>query len=64
MLSAAMMLRYGLGDGAAADRIENAVDAVLGKGLRTPDIYEGGEGETRVGTEEVTAAVLAELGQG
>lgn len=62
MLSAAMMLRYGLGDGAAADRIENAVDAVLAKGLRTPDIYEGGDGETRVGTEEVTAAVLAELG--
>jgi 3-isopropylmalate dehydrogenase len=62
MLSAAMMLRYGLGDGAAADRIESAVDAVLAKGLRTPDIYEGGEGETRVGTDEVTAAVLAELG--
>jgi 3-isopropylmalate dehydrogenase len=62
MLSAAMMLRYGLGDGAAADRIEGAVDAVLAKGLRTPDIYEGGEGETRVGTDEVTAAVLAELG--
>ena len=63
MLSAAMMLRYGLGDGEAADRIENAVDAVLGKGLRTPDIFEGGEGETRVGTEEITAAVLAELAQ-
>ncbi|MBN8869356.1 MAG: 3-isopropylmalate dehydrogenase [Solirubrobacterales bacterium] len=62
MLSAAMMLRYGLGDGAAADRIETAVDAVLAKGMRTPDIYEGGAGETRVGTEEVTAAVLAELG--
>jgi 3-isopropylmalate dehydrogenase len=64
MLSAAMMLRYGLGDGGAADRIENAVDAVLAKGLRTPDIYEGGEGETRVGTEEVTASVLTELGRG
>jgi hypothetical protein len=34
------------------------------KGLRTPDIYEGGEGETRVGTAEVTEAVLAELTQG
>ena len=46
MLSAAMMLRYGLGDGDGADRIESAVDAVLGEGLRTPDIFEGGEGET------------------
>jgi 3-isopropylmalate dehydrogenase len=64
MLSAAMMLRYGLGDGAGADRIDDAVDQVLAKGLRTPDIFDGGEGETRVGTEEVTAAVLAELGQG
>ena len=64
MLSGAMMLRYGLGDGDAADRVEAAVDAVLEKGLRTPDIYEGGAGETRVGTVEVTEAVLAELAQG
>ena len=64
MLSGAMMLRYGLGDGASADRIESAVDAVLEKGMRTPDIYEGNEGETRVGTVEVTEAVLVELAQG
>ncbi|MCB0827718.1 MAG: 3-isopropylmalate dehydrogenase [Solirubrobacterales bacterium] len=61
MLSAAMLLRYGLGDGEAADRLERAVDAVLGSGLRTPDLATGAEDETPAGTEEVTAAVLAEL---
>lgn len=63
MLSAAMMLRYGLGDAEAAERIEKAVDVVLEKGLRTPDIFEDGDGETRVGTREITDAVLAELAQ-
>ncbi len=61
MLSAAMMLRYGLGDGGAADRLEGAVDEVLESGLRTPDLATGADHETPAGTEEVTAAVLAEL---
>jgi 3-isopropylmalate dehydrogenase len=59
-LSAAMMLRHGLARAADAERIEAAVDAVLERGLRTPDL--AGEGETAVGTAEVTDAVLAELG--
>lgn len=42
-----------------AARIDAAVDAVLDRGLRTPDL--AGEGETAVGTDEVTEAVLAEL---
>lgn len=58
-LSAAMMLRHGLGRPDDAARIETAVDAVLDRGLRTPDL--AGEGETAVGTDEVTEAVLAEL---
>ncbi len=58
-LSAAMMLRHGLGRADEAARIESAVDAVLDRGLRTPDL--AGEGETAVGTDEVTEAVLAEL---
>ena len=61
MLSAAMMLRYGLGMGAEADRLEAAVDAVLEAGLRSPDLYTGAEGEEEAGTDAVTAAVLAEL---
>ena len=58
-LSAAMMLRLGLDRADDAARIESAVDAVLDRGLRTPDL--AGEGETAVGTDEVTEAVLAEL---
>ncbi len=71
-LSAAMMLRHGLGRGDDAERIESAVDAVLERGLRTADLASGtlaqpplpGEtepAETEVGTAEMTAAVLAEL---
>src|SRR6188472_3456131 len=58
-LSAAMMLRHGLDRPDEATRIDTAVDAVLDRGLRTPDL--AGEGETAVGTDEVTEAVLAEL---
>jgi 3-isopropylmalate dehydrogenase len=58
-LSAAMMLRHGLDRPDESARIESAVDAVLDRGLRTPDL--AGEGETAVGTDEVTEAVLAEL---
>jgi len=59
-LSAAMMLRHGLDRPDEAARIEAAVDAVLDRGLRTPDL--AGEGEATVGTEEMTEAVLVELG--
>jgi 3-isopropylmalate dehydrogenase len=58
-LSTAMMLRHGLDRPEDATRIESAVDAVLEKGLRTPDLAAAGE-ET-VGTEEMTTAVLAQL---
>jgi 3-isopropylmalate dehydrogenase len=60
-LSAAMLLRDGLGDAAAAERIETAVAAALGRGLRTADLGSGTEGESVVGTAEMTEAVLAAL---
>jgi 3-isopropylmalate dehydrogenase len=73
VLSAAMMLRHGLSRGEDADRIEVAVDAVLARGLRTADLASGTviepptsdhpSSETEVGTEEMTAAVLEELGR-
>jgi 3-isopropylmalate dehydrogenase len=59
ILSAAMMLRYTLNQAQAADRIENAVKAVLASGLRTSDIWS--EGTQRVGTREMGDAVLAAL---
>lgn len=42
VLSAAMMLRYGLNQSAAADKIENAVSQVLERGDRTGDIMSPG----------------------
>jgi 3-isopropylmalate dehydrogenase len=60
ILSAAMMLRFSLNQPAAADRIESAVQVVLGAGLRTADIWS--EGTTQVGTIEMGDAVVAALG--
>jgi 3-isopropylmalate dehydrogenase len=60
-LSAAMMLRHGLDRTENAERIEAAVDSVLERGLRTPDL--GTDGENTVGTSEITDAVLAEIAQ-
>ena len=59
ILSAAMMLRFSLGQPEAADRIEAAVKQVLAQGLRTPDIY--GEGTTKVGTVQMGDAVVQAL---
>ena len=64
-LSAAMMLRHGFDRPGDAARIEAAVDAVLERGLRTPDLLAGTVGppplprprtEIEVGTEEMTEA--------
>ncbi|WP_444939558.1 3-isopropylmalate dehydrogenase [Microbulbifer sp. JMSA002] len=59
ILSAAMMLRYSLNMGEAADAIEAAVSEVLEQGLRTADIYT--EGCRKVSTAEMGAAVVAAL---
>ena len=59
ILSAAMMLRYSLQQPQTADRIESAVQQVLGSGLRTPDIWS--EGTRKVGTREMGDAVVAAL---
>jgi 3-isopropylmalate dehydrogenase len=54
-LSAALMLRHGLGLESEAAAVESAVESALANGLRTPDL--GGEADT----EETTRAVLAQL---
>ena len=59
ILSAAMMLRYSLGENAAAEAIEKAVSDVLDQNLRTPDIYS--DGMTKVSTSEMGAAVVKAL---
>lgn len=59
ILSAAMMLRYSLGEEKAANAIEAAVSQVLDQGLRTADILS--EGTRKVSTREMGEAVLAAL---
>ncbi|HEY9616614.1 MAG TPA: 3-isopropylmalate dehydrogenase [Microcoleaceae cyanobacterium] len=61
VLSAAMMLRYGLDQPAAADRIEQAVMQVLDQGYRTGDIWS--EGMTAVGCKGMGEALINILQQ-
>ncbi len=68
-LSAAMMLRHGLDRADDAEAVEAAVEAALARGLRTPDLAGGGagasgaldSGQTRGGTDDMTAAVIEAL---
>jgi 3-isopropylmalate dehydrogenase len=59
ILSAAMMLRYSLGQAEQADRIEAAVQKVLAQGYRTGDIKTAAC--QLVGTREMGEAVLKAL---
>lgn len=59
ILSAALMLRYSLGQAQAAERIERAVANVLQSGARTADIHTAGM--RKVGTKEMGDAVVAAL---
>lgn len=61
VLSAAMMLRYGLNQPTAADQIEQAVFKVLEKGYRTGDIMSAGM--TLVGCQEMGQALIEILKQ-
>ncbi|AGW14960.1 3-isopropylmalate dehydrogenase [Megalodesulfovibrio gigas] len=63
ILSVAMMLRFALGLEAEAAVIEQAVSAVLDKGLRTGDIYNSAQpGLTLVGCTAMGDAVVDALG--
>jgi 3-isopropylmalate dehydrogenase len=59
VLSAAMMLRYGLNQPVAADRIEQAVIQVLDQGYRTGDIMS--EGKTLVGCRQMGDVLIQAL---
>ena len=59
LASAAMMLRYSFGLTEEADAIENAVNKVLDKGIRTADNMS--DGCTCVGCTGMGDAILAEI---
>ena len=60
VLSFAMALRYSFDQGAEADRLEKAVNDVLGKGIRTGDLMQA-DGGTPASTTEMGDAIIAEL---
>ncbi|MFN3147145.1 MAG: 3-isopropylmalate dehydrogenase [Paracoccaceae bacterium] len=60
ILSFAMALRYSFDLGAEADRLEKAVEAVLAKGIRTPDLMQA-EGGTPATTTQMGDAILTAL---
>jgi 3-isopropylmalate dehydrogenase len=62
ILSIAMMFRYSFDMPAAADRLEQAVETVLGKGLRTADIMS--KGCTQLSTADMGRALLETLAVG
>ncbi len=59
ILSAGMLLRYSLGQDAAADAIDAAVRKVIADGLRTADIWT--EGTTRADTATMGSAIAAAI---
>ncbi len=61
VLSAAMLLRHTLSADEAARAVEDAVRAVLERGLRTADIYQ--EGTIRVGCRQMGDAIIEEIGK-
>ncbi len=60
VLSFAMALRYSFDQGAEADRLEQAVEAVLADGVRTADLM-GPEGGTPVSTGAMGDAIVKAL---
>ena len=59
ILSAAMLLRYSLGEEIAATKIAQAVDKVLAEGYRTADLYR--QGSTKVTTDEMARLIEAQI---
>ncbi len=60
ILSLAMALRYSFDQGEEATRLEQAVEAVLAKGIRTGDLMMS-DGGTPVSTSQMGDAIIAEL---
>lgn len=60
ILSFAMALRYSFDQGAAADRLEQAVEQVLAQGVRTADLLQK-DGGTPVSTAEMGDAIVRAL---
>jgi 3-isopropylmalate dehydrogenase len=60
-LAAAMLLRHGFGLRGKAARIEQALDAALAAGLRTPDLATGAAGERPANALVLTSHILSTM---
>ena len=61
ILSLALLLRYSLGETAAADAIDKAVKSVIALGYRTCDLFTGSHGEKKISTAEMGDAIVDSL---
>ena len=61
LLSFAMALRYSFDQGQEAERLEQAIEAVLAAGIRTRDLFQGADNEMHSSTEGMGDAVIAAL---
>lgn len=62
ILSAAMMLEISFGLKEEAKEIRNAIEKVLEKGYRTPDLYDETQGsQIKIGTKEMTEKIIKEI---
>jgi 3-isopropylmalate dehydrogenase len=61
ILSLGMLLRYSLEEDEAASAIEAAVEQAIADGFRTGDIFSAKEGERKVNTAEMGAAIVERL---
>tara|TARA_B110001454_G_C12701250_1_gene426646 strand:+ start:426 stop:1580 length:1155 start_codon:yes stop_codon:yes gene_type:complete len=61
ILSAALMLRYSLGQEDAADAIDKAVRGSIDCGMRTADIFTGEPGTQKVGTVAMGDSILERI---
>ena len=59
--SAAMMLEISFGLSQEAKEIKEAIQKVLEKGYRTPDLYVEGANQIKVGTVEMTNKIIEEI---
>ena len=59
--SAAMMLEISFGLSKEAETIKQAIQRVLEKGFRTPDLYVDGSNQIKVGTKEITDKIIEEI---
>lgn len=59
--SAAMMLEISFGLYKEAEEIKKAIQKVLVKGYRTPDLYVDGKEQIKVSTNEITEKIIEEI---